>query len=89
MDNFDEILNKFSDSTIKKLDLNNMNKIIIFLNQEKCDYIEDLLEDYLDLFTIEYDEFVNKYQKLNEKYHKEYLRRASQDMNLLEEFFFD
>ena len=31
---------------------------------EKCDYIEDLLEDYLDLFTIEYDEFVNKYQKL-------------------------
>lgn len=89
MDNLYEILDKYSKSTIKNLNKNNVNKIIIFLYQEKCNFIEDLLEDYLDLFTIEYNEFIKKYQKLNEKYHNEYLMLASKDMNLLEEFFYD
>ena len=35
------------------------------LNDNNCDYIEDILSDYLDLFTIDYDEFVNKYNIIN------------------------
>ena len=89
MDNLDEILEKYSERTINNLDRHNISKIIVFLSQENCDYIEDLLEDYLDLFTIEYNEFINKYHKLNKKYHNEYLRLASSDMNLFEEFFYD
>lgn len=89
MDNLDEILEKYSKTTINNLDKSNISKIIVFLYQENCDYIEDLLEDYLDLFTIEYNEFINKYHKLNKKYNNEYLRLASNDMNLFEEFFYD
>lgn len=83
----DDIINKYSNSVIKNLDKDNITNIILFLKQENCDYIEDLLEDYLDLFTIKYEDFVSKYKELNKKYGNKYLELASDDMNLLEEFF--
>ena len=83
----DDILNKYSNSVIKNLDKDNITSIILFLKDENCEYIEDLLEDYLDLFTISYEEFVSKYKELNKKYDNKYLELASVDMNLLEEFF--
>ena len=82
-----EILDKYSDSVLRNLNKENINKIIEFLKKEKCDYIEDLLEDYLDIFTIDYDIFVKKYNKLNNKYDGKYLNLVSSDMNLLEELF--
>ena len=64
-----------------------MLRIIDFLKLKKCNFIEDILEDYLDLFTIEYSEFVNKYNELNKKYNFNLLNEVSLDMNILEEFF--
>jgi len=84
-----EIIEKYSNTTLSNLNNDNMLKIIKFLEQEKCDYIEDLLEDYLDLFTIEYEVFVDKYNKLNSRYDNNLLPLASEDMNILEEFFRD
>ena len=84
-----DILDKYSNSVLRNLDKDNMNKIINFLIKEKCNYIEELLEDYLDLFTMDYDVFVKKYHKLNNKYDGNYLVLASNDMNLLEELFYD
>lgn len=84
-----EIIEKYSNSTLNNLDVNNIKKIIEFLKKEKCDYIEDLLEDYLDLFTIEYEVFIDKYNRLNNKYNNNLLSLASEDMNILEEFFLD
>lgn len=85
----DKIIEKYSSATLNNLDKNNISKIIKFLQNEKCNFIEDLLEDYLDLFTIEYKIFVDKYNKLNEQYNKELLSLATEDMNILEEFFND
>ena len=82
-----EIIGKYSSSVIKNLNKDNMVKILMFLKRENCNYIEDLLEDYLDLFTIEYEVFVNKYRELNNKYDNKYLELVSEDMDLLEEFF--
>ncbi len=82
-----EIIEKYSSSVIKNLNKDNMVKILMFLKRENCNYIEDLLEDYLDLFTIEYEVFVNKYRELNNKYDDKYLELVSEDMDLLEEFF--
>lgn len=87
MENINEIKEKYSESIIKNLNKENFYKIINFLNQEKCDYIDDIISDYLDLFNFEYNDFVEKYNKLNEKYNKDFLNRASEDMNLLEEFY--
>ena len=65
----------------------NFSKIITFLLKEKCDFVEDIISDYLDLFNIEYDEFVRIYNILNDKYNGEFLKEASEDMNKLEEFY--
>ncbi len=77
---------KYESDVIKNIDKDNMNKIIEFLKSKNCDYIKELLDDYLDLFTFDYDEFVDKYNKLNDKY-PNYLELVKDDMNLLEEFY--
>ena len=84
-----DILEKQSIDIITNIDKQNMIDIIRFLQKENCDFIEDLIEDYLDIFTIPYQEFLSKYQRLNEKYNNNYLKLASEDMNLLEEIFVD
>lgn len=85
----EEILEKYSNTTLNNLNEDNIKKVIAFLIEKKCDYIEDLLEDYLDLFTIEYDVLVKKYNELDNKYNNNLLELASEDMNILEEFFYD
>ena len=82
------MIEKYSEDVFKNINKDNMNKIIKFLNDNNCDYIEELLEDYLDIFTIDYNDFVNKFNKLNEKYNNNYINLISEDMNLLEELFY-
>lgn len=84
-----EILEKYSNSIVENFNEENFNRIITFLTNEGCNYIEDLLEDYLDIFIIDYDEFVRKYNILNNKYNNRYLELISEDMDLLEELFED
>ena len=79
--------NKFEDDVFKNIDIDNMSKIIKFLSDNGCNYIDELLSDYLDLFLIEYKEFIDKYNKLNIKYNNNFLEEASIDMNILEEFY--
>ena len=83
------IIEKYSESVLKNLDKDNFNNILIFLINEKCNFVEDIVEDYLDVFTIDYNEFIIKYNYLNEKYNNCYLELVSKDLNLLEEFFDD
>lgn len=87
MSDMDGIKEKFESSVFEHLNKENAKKIIDFLFDEKCDYVEDILDDYLDLFKIPYEEFVEKYHILNEKYNGVFLVKASEDMNLLEEFY--
>ena len=78
---------KYEKSVISNINKENVMKIVTFLSSEKCDYIEELLEDYLDLFTFDYNDFVNKYNKLNLKYNNNLLSFVKDDMNILEEFY--
>ncbi len=78
---------KYDIGVIKNLNKDNVERIIIFLENNSCDYIEDLLEDYLDIFTFEYDDFEKKFNRLNQKYNNELIERVRDDMNILEEFY--
>ena len=80
-------LNKYDNSVLNNFDKNNTMKIINFLKENNCSYIDELLEDYLDIFTFEYEEFVNKFNKLNNKYNNKLIQEISNDMNILEEFY--
>ena len=82
-----EIIEKYSKSVINNLNNENILKIGNFLEKENCNFIEDILEDYLDIFTIEYEIFVKKYNDLNEKYNNNLLNEINNDMNILEKFF--
>ena len=85
----EEILEKYSDSVLRNLNTDNMNHIIEFLKNNHCDYIEDIIEDYLDLCTIDYEVFIKKFKQLNHQYENKFLNLAKQDMNLLEQFYND
>ena len=87
MIDINKIKEKFEKSVFENLNKENFYEIIKFLSKEKCDYIDDIVSDYLDLFNIEYDEFINKFTILNSKYKGEFLKKAGEDMNLLEEFY--
>lgn len=87
MKEIEKIKEKYSKSVIENLDKKNFYDILNFLIKENCDFIDDIVSDYLDLFNFDYDEFVEKYVKLNEKYNGQFLKRASEDMNLFEEFY--
>lgn len=84
-----EILEKYSDTILKNIDIDNMKKIMLFLQNNNCDYIEDIVEDYFDIFVIDYNLFVNKFNNLNQKYNNQFLTLAKEDMNLFEELFYD
>ena len=45
-------ISKYEDSVIKNLNKDNINRIIAFLLSKGCDYVEELLEDYLDIFRL-------------------------------------
>ena len=81
----DDILDKFEPFVFKNLDEVNFKNIIIFLENKNCDFVKDIISDYLDVFTIDYKVFVEKYNLLNKKYDYNFLEKASNDMNLLEE----
>ena len=80
-------ISKYEESVIKNLDKDNVDKILSFLSLNGCDYIEELLEDYLDIFAFEYNEFVIRFNKLNDKYNHNLINEIKDDMNILEELY--
>ena len=80
-------ISKYSNSVLKNIDKDNIMSIASFLSSHGCDFIEELIEDYFDLFTIQYDEFVSIFNKLNIKYNNNLINKVREDMNILEEFY--
>ena len=80
-------VDKFEKSVFRNIDQDNLKRIVSFLSSKGCNYIEELLEDYLDIFVFDYDEFVKKYNSLNEKYNHNLINEIRNDMNILEEFY--
>ena len=80
-------ISKYEESVSKNLDKDNVDKILSFLSLNGCDYIEELLENYLDIFAFEYNEFVIRFNKLNDKYNHNLINEIKDDMNILEELY--
>ena len=80
-------LDKYEIDTLESLDKENIYKIIDFLEKNNCDYVEELFEDYLDIFTFDYSEFTRIFNLLNIKYNNNLVEKIREDMNILEEFY--
>lgn len=83
----ENIYDKYETSVLKNIDMKNFDAIIEFLKGKNMDFIDELIIDYLDLFLIPYNEFVKKYNKLEEKYGENLVEKIGNDMNILEEFY--
>ena len=79
---------KYEKSVLDNINSDNMMNIISFLLSMGCDFVEELLDDYLDIFQFEYDDFVNKYNRLNKKYNNNLINEIRDDMNILEELYY-
>lgn len=84
--NIENLIEKIEISILTKIEKKNFKKIITFLVEEKVDYIDELIENYLDLFIIDYDEFKMRFNKLKEYYGDNLVELISENMNILEEF---
>lgn len=77
-------LKQFESTVFTNLDKENYIKILNFLSIEAPDFIEDIVNNYLDLFLINHEEFINKYNKLKEIYGNNFLEL---DISLLEQIY--
>lgn len=85
----DEILEKFQLEVLTKIDEENMKNIITFLLNENVDYIDEIITNYIDLFLIDFEVFVQKFKILKNKYGKNLVQLISEDMNILEELLIE
>ncbi|MCI8778877.1 MAG: hypothetical protein HFI87_06990 [Bacilli bacterium] len=88
MKNFDikELYEKYELDVLKNLNDDNILKIVNFLTLEHVDFIDELFSDYLDLFTIDYNEFINRFNNLKQKYGNNLVELISNDLSILDEF---
>ena len=80
-------LDKYDSELFHNIDIENLGKIVKFLLEKNCNYIDELLDEYLDILTFDYEDFVKKFDKINQKYDGKLIEKISEDMNILEEFY--
>lgn len=81
-----EIYEKYEPEVLQNLNMDNVEKIINFLIGQNVDYIDELFSDYLDLFIIDYNEFVVRFNNLKQKYGENLVELISEDLSILDEF---
>ena len=83
----ESILEKYDYSFLASINRENLYLNANFLYQKGCYFLEDILEDYLDILTMEYTEFQKRYLTLEQKYGPDLIEKIGNDMAILEEFF--
>ena len=81
-----ELYEKYEPEILQNLNDDNVLKIVEFLVSEQVDYIDELFNDYLDLFIIDYNEFINRFNNLKQKYGEILVELISNDLSILDEF---
>ena len=64
----DELLANFDLELINSVDNVNITNIILFLETFNISCIDELITQYLDLFTLDYIDFKTRFSKLKAKY---------------------
>lgn len=80
-----EIEETFSEGILDKLNEDNLKSIIIYLQKNQIYFIEDILIQYLDLFLMEKEQFIKKFEILKLKYSYNFVEILAHNLNILEE----
>lgn len=74
----------FDEDMIKELDMQNVKIIIDYLLRNKVYYAKDLLLNSLDLFLLDSNIFIEKFENLKMKLGSNYVDKLGEDMSLIE-----
>lgn len=74
----------FDEDMIKELDIENVKIIIDYLLRNKVYYAKDLLLNSLDLFLLDSNIFIEKFENLKMKLGSNYVDKLGEDMSLIE-----
>ena len=74
----------FDDYIINQLDSNNIAKIYNYLIKEDVYYTKDIFISQADLFLLDYDQFVEKFEKLKDKVGKDYIDKLGDDCSIID-----
>lgn len=74
----------FDEDMIKELDMENVKTIIDYLLRNKVYYAKDLLLNSLDLFLLDSNIFIEKFENLKMKLGSNYVDKLGEDMSLIE-----
>ena len=91
LDNIDiKILREnFDDEIISQLKEENVSKIYNYLINNGIYYAKDIFISQVDLFLIEYDTFVEKFEKLKNKLGDNYVDVLGEDCSLIDIMYED
>lgn len=74
----------FNEDMIKELDMENVKIIIDYLLKNKVYYAKDLLLNSLDLFLLDSNIFIEKFENLKMKLGSNYVDKLGEDTSLIE-----
>ena len=91
---FDEIDIKilkenFDEEMIEQINLENVSKILRYLNDNMVYYAKDLLLSSLDLFLLPADQFIKKFENLKNKLGPNFVEKLGEDASLIEIMYED
>ena len=74
----------FDIDMINEIDSDNIAKILKYLEQNNVYYAKDLLLSSLDLFLLDSDIFIEKFENLKNKLGNDYVDKLGEDSSLIE-----
>ncbi len=80
-----EIEDTFDEGILNKLNEDNLKSIITYLKMNQIYFIEDILIQYLDLFLMEKEQFIKRFEILKIKYSYNFVETLAHNLNILEE----
>ena len=83
-DTLNNIIETCDNELLLKLDTNNIVSIINYLKRNNIDYIEDILSLYTDLFILDVNDFINRFEILKNRYGKNFCDNLAYKLDILE-----
>ena len=74
----------FDRDIINQLDMENVNKIYNYLIDNGIYYAKDIFISQVDLFLLDYEMFVEKFEKLKERLGNNYIDLLGEDCSLID-----